>query len=192
MNDLQLWSDFKAGNEKALIFIYNQHYQPLYRYGVRICGDRETTKDCIHDIFTHLWLNRQKNKDVNHIRAYLLKFVRWQLGKKMSRDRRFVDFEKRPITTSELELSYESTLVHEQMDQERREKLTATLAKLSKRQQEVIYLRFYNDLSYEQIAEVMSLRYQSARNLVHEAVKVLRECIAFDFTMILILMKSFF
>ncbi len=192
LDDVQLWCAFKSGNEKALIFLYRQHYQPLYRYGVKLCGDQALAKDCIHDLFTHLWLHREKNTQVNHIRAYLLKSLRWQLGKKVQKDRRLVDFEKRPVSDAELEFSYESLLVHEQTDRERREKLAATLRKLSRRQQEVIYLRFYNDLSYEQIAEVMSLKYQSARNLVHEAVKVLRECITFDFTVIILLLQGFF
>jgi RNA polymerase sigma factor (sigma-70 family) len=186
LDDVQLWLAYKSGNEKALIFIYQHHYQPLYRYGFKISGDKDLTKDCIHDIFTDLWLNRQKMKEVHHIRAYLIKYMRWHLGKKIIEDRRFIDFDKRPGSKDEMEFSYESLLVNEQINREKREKLNLTLQKLSKRQQEVIYLRFYNDLSYEQIAEVMSLNYQSVRNLLHEAVKVLRHCLTFDFTIILL------
>jgi RNA polymerase sigma factor (sigma-70 family) len=192
IDDAALWLAYKSGNEKAIIFIYQQHYQSLYRYGFKICGDKDLTKDCIHDIFTNLWLKREKNKDVHHIRAYLIKYMRWHLGKKMMQDRRYIDFEKRPTGADEIQFSYESLLVNEQMNQELREKLTLTLQKLSKRQQEAIYLRFYNDLSYEQIAEIMSLRYQSVRNLVHESVKALRDCLTFDFSILLLIISYSF
>ena len=189
IDDVELWHAYKSGNEKAIIFIYQQHYQSLYRYGFKICGDKDLTKDCIHDIFTQLWLNRKKNKDVHHIRAYLIKYMRWHLGKKLMQDKRFIDFEKRPTNADEIQFSYESLLVNEQINQELREKLALTLQKLSKRQQEAIYLRFYNDLSYEQIAEIMSLRYQSVRNLVHESVKALRDCLTFDFNVLLLIIS---
>jgi DNA-directed RNA polymerase specialized sigma24 family protein len=48
------------------------------------------------------------------------------------------------------------------------------VARLSKRQQEVIYLRFYGDIEIEEIAEIMHLNRQSVYNLLHDALKELR------------------
>ena len=52
--------------------------------------------------------------------------------------------------------------------------MQALLNKLPPRQKEVLYLLFYQDMSYEDIATVMQMNYQSARNLVHRALKLLR------------------
>jgi RNA polymerase sigma factor (sigma-70 family) len=49
------------------------------------------------------------------------------------------------------------------------------LASLSRRQQEVIYLRFYVDADLEEIAEIMSLNRQSVYNLLHDALKKLKK-----------------
>lgn len=49
------------------------------------------------------------------------------------------------------------------------------LAALSNRQREIIYLRFYQNLDYEEISEVMNINYQASRNLLSHAIKVLRQ-----------------
>ena len=47
--------------------------------------------------------------------------------------------------------------------------------KLSARQRETVYLKFFEELSYEDICEVMELNYQSARNLIARALTELRQ-----------------
>ncbi len=47
--------------------------------------------------------------------------------------------------------------------------------KLSARQREIIYLRFYHNMSYEEISDVMQINYQVCRNLLSQAIKSLRK-----------------
>jgi RNA polymerase sigma factor (sigma-70 family) len=54
-------------------------------------------------------------------------------------------------------------------------KMRKVLAGLTRRQQEVIYLRFYMDADIEEIAEIMSLNKQSVYNLLHDAFRKLRK-----------------
>ena len=49
------------------------------------------------------------------------------------------------------------------------------IEQLSNRQKEIIYLKFYNGLSYEEISAVTQLKYQSVRNLFSVALKELRK-----------------
>ena len=53
--------------------------------------------------------------------------------------------------------------------------LKQLLEKLPKRQQEAIYLRFYHNFSYEIIASMMNVNYQSVLNLMQRALKSLRK-----------------
>jgi RNA polymerase sigma factor (sigma-70 family) len=52
--------------------------------------------------------------------------------------------------------------------------LLEALSKLSPRQKEVVYLKFYENLSYHEITELTSLNYQSVRNYIHQAIQALR------------------
>ena len=58
--------------------------------------------------------------------------------------------------------------------QKQKEVLLAALDELSPRQREIIYLRFYQNLSYEEIADIMDLNYQTSRNLLYKAIRSLR------------------
>jgi RNA polymerase sigma-70 factor (ECF subfamily) len=49
---------------------------------------------------------------------------------------------------------------------------------LSNRQKEIIYLKFYQNLSYEEVSEIMNINYQVARNLLHQAIKAMRKILS--------------
>ncbi|RZK52474.1 MAG: sigma-70 family RNA polymerase sigma factor [Hymenobacter sp.] len=74
--------------------------------------------------------------------------------------------------------SHEEFLIAQQTDAEQGQRLLAALNQLSKRQREALYLRFFDDFSYERIAEVMALNIQSVRNLIFRALQVLRQVLA--------------
>jgi RNA polymerase sigma-70 factor (ECF subfamily) len=49
---------------------------------------------------------------------------------------------------------------------------------LSNRQKEIVYLKLYQQLSYEEVSEIMQINYQAARNLFYQAIKSLRELLS--------------
>jgi RNA polymerase sigma-70 factor (ECF subfamily) len=52
------------------------------------------------------------------------------------------------------------------------------LERLSSRQKEIIYLKYYQNLSYEEVSEIMNINYQVARNLLYQAIKSLKTILA--------------
>jgi len=48
------------------------------------------------------------------------------------------------------------------------------LSRLTNRQKEIIYLKYYQNLSYEEVSEIMNINYQVARNLLYQAIKSLK------------------
>ena len=53
--------------------------------------------------------------------------------------------------------------------------LLAALQQLSNRHREALYLKFFDGFAYDRIAEIMDLNQQSVRNLVHQAIKRMRQ-----------------
>jgi RNA polymerase sigma factor (sigma-70 family) len=72
------------------------------------------------------------------------------------------------------EFSIESLIIEKQVSEEKAEKLRKVLSQLSKRQNEIIYLKFYQHLDHGQIAEQMDISRQSVYNLLHETIQKLR------------------
>ncbi len=54
-------------------------------------------------------------------------------------------------------------------------KLTKSLKMLSDRQREAIYLKFIQELTYDELCEVLEINYQSAKNLISRTLIKLRE-----------------
>lgn len=74
----------------------------------------------------------------------------------------------------DVEFSIEHHLIREQTLRETANRFSEVLNKLPKRQKEIIYLRFYQDLEIPEIVEVMEINAQSVYNLIHKALSNLR------------------
>ncbi|HWB91393.1 MAG TPA: sigma-70 family RNA polymerase sigma factor [Puia sp.] len=173
--DLLLWNRFRNGDADAFSGLMRAHYQDLYSYGTRFTGDEGLVKDCIQDLFLTLWVNRLSISETSFVKYYLLKSLRHNLTRAISRSRHFNHpgeghFEHLFNGAQPLE----NDLIREEHLAELARKMRKVLAGLTRRQQEVIYLRFYMDADVEEIAEIMSLNRQSVYNLLHDALRKLR------------------
>jgi RNA polymerase sigma-70 factor (ECF subfamily) len=74
-------------------------------------------------------------------------------------------------------LPYEDLLIAFQQSEEKKIELKAALKKLTKKQLEIIKLRFFDNLSYAEIALQTSLSQRTVYNLVYEAIRHLRVCL---------------
>jgi len=177
MNDIQIWSALKEGQSSALEKIYKEHISYLIQYGCRFSQDEGTVEDCIHDLFVDLWRRRERLGDTSSIRAYLLVSLRRSILKSVQKvQKRFSDKEPEELNFS-ASLDIEEMMVQAELEAEQAEQLNEALQNLSQRQREVLYLRFYQEMDYEEICEIMGISYQSGRNLLAGALKSLRSLI---------------
>ncbi|HEY4064936.1 MAG TPA: sigma-70 family RNA polymerase sigma factor [Puia sp.] len=174
--DLLLWNQFRNGNADAFGDLIRVHYQDLYHYGTRFTKDRELVKDCLQDLFLELWTNRLTISETSFVKYYLLKSLRRKLERKIGRSRHTASWDELHFETLfSGSPSIETNIIREEHLTELSRKMRKALAGLSRRQQEVIYLRFYVDADIEEIAEIMSLNRQSVYNLLHDALKKLKK-----------------
>ena len=174
--DLFLWNEFRNGNADAFGELIRIHYQDLYHYGTRFTRDEELVKDCIQDLFLELWTNRLTISETSFVKYYLLKSLRRKLGRKIGRSRHTASWDELHFEALfNGSPSIETSIIREEYLTGLARKMRKVLASLSKRQQEVIYLRFYVDADIEEIAEIMSLTRQSVYNLLHDALKKLKK-----------------
>ncbi|MEN7547736.1 sigma-70 family RNA polymerase sigma factor [Rapidithrix thailandica] len=173
--DQTIWNSLKNGNKEAYLQIYKSHYELLYSYGLKLSNDQELTRDCIHEIFVNLWEQRAKLNDVLHIKAYLLKYLRRLIFHKLKKKNRQTSIDSLQQESFQITFSPEDLLIQQDITKENQQKIMEALSHLSPRQKEIIYLKFYDELSYQEIQDIMSLSYQSVRNTLHKALTSLRK-----------------
>lgn len=188
-SESHLWNRVKAGDRNAFAEVYNLHAKALYNYGNKIFQKSSLVEDEIHELFVALWNYRKNLAPIISIRAYLYASLRRRLiqHKKNSNSLGY-DYkwdELYLLTDSE-----EDKLIEKEFLDEQTEKLRSHLNNLSPRQYEAIILRFYDKLSYTDIANVMDVNEQSVRNLIQRGIENLRQYARLTIS-ILLLLSSF-
>jgi RNA polymerase sigma factor (sigma-70 family) len=186
--DASLWNDFLAGSKQAFERIFLAHYDDLFRYGIRLTGDEEVVKDCIQNLFQRLWQRRKVLGAVEEIRPYLFTALRYHITDEMRAQKRRTALQTGyPELTAEH--SPEDFLIAQQLTTEQQAQLLAALNQLSNRHREALYLKFFDGFAYDRIAAIMDLNQQSVRNLVHQAIKRMRQVLP---TSMLLLLHGIF
>lgn len=172
--DIELWDLFVQGNKDALGYLFKRYYSLLYLYGSKICPDKVILEDSIQELFSELWQKRS-SQPIKSVKAYLLQALKYKLYKSFRNKRTTVHLEQED--DEYFELSHESFLIRKQEDEEKLQKILNAINQLPSRQKEIIYLRIYKGLSYEEISEIMQINYQVVRNLLCQALKTFRKLI---------------
>lgn len=181
IDDSYLWKSSLDGGEKAFEQLYNRYYDQLFNYGFRFTQQREIIREAIQTLFIKIWDNRATLKETASVKYYLLKSFRRNLFRKLEQeDARYQGDEG---ASFEIQLPHEHSLISLELHAERKEKVDRLLAQLTNRQREAIYLRFYENLSYEEIATILEMQVGGAYKLIYRALDRLREtngtCIVF-------------
>lgn len=169
-----LMQRLQQNNEEALASLMAMYYDDLYNYASRFRDDDGLIKDCIQEVFISLWQRRETASSILSPKFYFLRAIKNKILKSLHKASRTGVLELQSEYDFSHEFSVERVIIEKQVSQEKAEKLRKTLSMLSKRQKEIIYLKYYQRLDHGQIAELMSLNRQSVYNLLHEAIHKLR------------------
>jgi RNA polymerase sigma factor (sigma-70 family) len=171
----ETWKQLQSGNQQALLALYDRHYIGLLNYGIKLTGNRELTRDCITQILLRLWDSRQKLPPVENVRSYLMTCLRRELISELKGETNRVTRNiKVQRSLGESELPYEEYLIQSQTNEALRERLVKAFEKLTEREKELLCLRFFEDLDYDEIAAQCSITKRTAYNIIHTAIKTLK------------------
>ena len=173
LNENIHWLKFKSGDADALGEIFYYYFHDLYFYGLKFVPIPDVVKDVIQEMFVKFWNNREKLKHINNIKSYLLVSLRReliQLSQKKGRE-----FRENDIIINDFSISPEDIIIEAEGKKEFNHKLALSFHNLSPRQREVVFLRFYNNLDFNELADVLDMNVQSVRNLLFRSLEILRK-----------------
>jgi len=178
MSDLNLWRRLKKGEEEALKECYDMCVSNLFNYAKKFTNDNELIEDAIHDLFVLIWQKRENLTDTDSIIKYLCVSLRRELIRRINKAHDTMSFETKENKEFDFALTIEDLIIREETDAEHSDKLKFALSSISHRQKEAIYLKYYEEMSYEQICEIMDINYQSVRNLISKGIIEMRKFIS--------------
>lgn len=171
----QLWKAIRKDDKEAFTEMYKTYYQFLFSYGIRISGHKDITKDIMHELFLEIWKKRKDLPEVQHVGYYLKTILKRKINKEIpkAQGRRLDSGEENLF--NQVEYSYEELLIQSQSREELREKVRTAILLLSKKQMEVIRMKFFDNKSYEEIASLTATTPRTIYNQVYESLRILRK-----------------
>lgn len=191
LDDFTLWNNLKAGDETAFSTLFEKYYADLIRYGNSLCSYNDRVQDCVQDVFTDIWVYRETLSNNVIVKAYLLSSVRKRIARLYKRDPFFKKESNIETTEFLFDFSIEQQLINDEITSEKVIQLNTLINNLPSRQKEALYLRYHQQLSVEQIAEIMGVNYQSASNILFRGIQNLRKDWKENISIILILYSVF-
>lgn len=172
----QVWNRFCKGDRAAFDNIYATYFSQLFQYCLRFTPDRELISDVMQDFFIELFCKPPKNTTVAHLKSYLFVSVRRRLLKTINKEvKMFETLDDEDSYDFQLELSADNALIAINKS----EAIQGIVNKLTTRQREAVYLYFFEDITYVEIAEIMSLKeVKYARTLIYRALDDIREILS--------------
>lgn len=169
--------------EQSLSSIFKTNFDALYNYGFKISNDNELVKDCIQNLFYRLWKNNINFSGITNLKSYLFKGLRHQMLNAL--ELKHYQITKIEVEDNfQIEFSPEDYLIENQMEAELRKKIVNALNQLGVKQREAIYLRYFQNLEYVEIAEIMNINLQSVKNNVHRGLTALKDLLGVPLFMV--------
>lgn len=170
----ELLASISNGNSDSFAFLYKKYVDELFSYGLSLGFNREETQDAIQDTFVKLHQKRRECKNIENIKSYLFRML-----KNCLLDRYRSCKKEEVLDLNNLPFEMEISVLEEYIDKEEREFLekyiNQLLNKLTSRQKEAIYLRFFKELEYEDTAKILNMTPPAVRKLISRAIKRMRE-----------------
>lgn len=159
-------------DHQALAQIYDAYSPGIYRYAMRLLGDECLAEDCVAETFSR-FLNSLQKKQGPHdqLQAYLYRIAHnW-----------VVDHYRSGRETIELDASFRSEAdvpEKEAAKRIRQRQVREAIQQLSPDQQKVVALKFLEDWSNEEVANVLHKPVGAVKSIQHRALESLRKLLA--------------
>jgi len=169
-----IWDQFVGGDYGSFKKLFHGYYDGLYGYGLKLSNDHNLVKDTIQNLFITIW---ERRDDLDHIESpnvYLYVSLRREIFKKRKKRDRRREIAEEAEDDFHIHFGTEELMIKNELKKEQKEKLESALSQLSNKEKEVLYLHYYNGMSYSEIEEILSINRQSVRNYMYRAMETLR------------------
>lgn len=154
MEDLpEILARAQNGDKEAFGLLYNEYQRKIYRYCAVNLYKSDLAQDVCQETFIRAWksLPKFKEKDGGTFQAYLFRIAR-NLIIDISRKKK--EFSLAAYTEVESEENHEERLEKENEI----EKIKHALAELEEKERQIIILRYFEDLSHNEIARIIGIK----------------------------------
>ena len=147
------------------------YYNDMFNYGKTFTLDENIIKDSIREIFISLLQRRHTCSEILSAKFYFLRAVKNKILKALDNADLCKNKNALPRDYEFMyEFPVEKSFILRETDAQADNRLKVIASRLTQREKEVVYLKYYHLLDNAQIAELMSITRQSVYNLLYGSI----------------------
>jgi RNA polymerase sigma factor (sigma-70 family) len=165
---------WQTGDMAAFEALFRQYQGLVYRTAYLVTGSREAAEDALQDVFFSVWKSRHTyDSSKGKLTTWLHRITMNQCSKrKPGKAPAAVSLEEKGIDLPEMEHSKPEDVLINKLEYDR---LLKAMDKLDTKHRSVLVLRYFNDLSYQEIAEALQVPLGTVKSRLNQSVRYLKE-----------------
>ena len=182
----QKWKQIAEGDQQAYAAIYRFYYRRFYNYGRKFTDDEALVEDAVQETLLAIWDKRHTLASIEFPGTYFYTSFRYAIFGKLKQRQRVVSDEP----NNEPEFAADQIMIARETEAGVKEQVEKALATLTTRQREAIFLRFYEGLSYEEVASVLNITTKATYKIMARALAQLKENLILSCGLLLFLLQD--
>jgi len=173
-DDTTLWARSRTGDREAFGLLFERYAQAIYNYCFRRVGDWASAEDLMSIVFLEAWRRRDQELPPGKVLPWLYGVATNVIRNRRRSERRFAAaLARMPAPTADQDFADEAD---ERLDDaDRMRQVLAAIASLPPREQDVLALCTWSDLSYDDAALALGIPVGTVRSRLSRARARLRE-----------------
>jgi len=173
--DNVLWKGLLQGDREMFLALYKKYYHSLLFIGLNEIRDAQLAKDIIQQLFLYIWEKRKTLQEADNVKSYLVTSFLRKLSSEWKKSAKSSGLQVAWVYNSmDPQPGPEELLIKKDGQEQLTKLLMSHISNLPNRQRDLIVLRFYEGLSYDEIVQQTGLSHRTVYNKVHEALKKLK------------------
>jgi len=173
VNDDDLMEGIARGDEGTFRLLVERWERPVFAFLARMAGSREEAQDLAQEVFLRVYESAKRHRPESAFRSWLFR-IAGNLARSRLRRRRILRWIRFDPVLHDRPIEAEDAGRAVERDEARRS-VREALGKLPERQREAMILRRFEDLSYQEIAEVMGVSLPAVESLLQRGMRALRK-----------------
>jgi RNA polymerase sigma-70 factor (ECF subfamily) len=167
LSDEDLMSQVRSGVGEMLGVLFERYHVPLFNFYLKLTADRPVSEDLVQEVFFRILKYRHSYRADTPFRAWMYQIAR---NTRMDWLRK-----RRPEASWEPEMSPAVAPVDTAQQSQEALLLHSALMRISEDKREVLVLSRFQDLKYEEIAQLLGCEVGTVKTRVHRALQELRQ-----------------
>lgn len=149
--------------------LYDMYYDCVYRYIYVSVKNKWNAEDIIATVFTKIYENKEKITEVEESKNWIFRIAHNTIIDFYRKNSKVIPIENF-FDRGDVDAGYENILIRDEFCEVKK-----IIDELPKETKEMLYLRFYGELKFREIAETVNITENTVKSTVSRAIKKIKK-----------------